>query len=94
MAKKLFSGLFVSIFALAAFPANATTVSDQINLCAAAIDAEELAVISDYRVKFVSASGGGAKRVSVDLIPVAEGEVLRAECKIRRGKVQEVALTS
>ncbi len=94
MAKKLFSGVFVSFLALAAFPANATSVSDQMELCAAAIDAQELAVVSDYRVKFISTSGGAAKRLSVELIPYADGDVLRAECKIRRGKVQEVALKS
>ncbi|NOX82736.1 MAG: hypothetical protein GXP06_07090 [Alphaproteobacteria bacterium] len=95
MVKKLFSGLFVSIFTLtAAVPAHAASISEQVNLCAEAINAQELAVVSDYRVKFIRTTGGSAKRLSLELIPHADGEVLRAECKVRRGKVVEVALQS
>ncbi len=94
MTKKIISSLLVSAFALAALPANAGSVSDQIDQCAAAIDAEQLVVISDYRVKFLRISGGAAKRLSIELIPYADGESLRVECKIRRGEVQEVSLKS
>ncbi len=94
MVKKLFSGLFVSVFALAAVPAHAASISEQVNMCAAEIDAQELAVVSEYSVKFIRTTSGSAKRLSLELIPHDDGEVLRAECKVRRGKVLEVALNS
>ena len=93
MAKKLISGLFVSVFALAAMPAHALTASKQVELCAAALDAQELAAADDYNVKFVSTRGGGAKRVTVELSPKDGGEAMRAECRIKRGAVTDIALT-
>lgn len=86
-----------SVFAgaLVAFmspPASAATLAEEIALCAAAADAEGLAPAGDYRPKFVDSRGGAAKRVTIELIPYDGGEVLTAECRMRRGEVLEVAL--
>lgn len=72
--------------------AGAQSINDQVSLCAEAIKQENLASTSDYKVQFVRVEGAAAKRLTVELVPVDEGETVLAECKIRRGKVTEVAL--
>ncbi|GAB4527891.1 MAG: hypothetical protein Kow00133_16760 [Amphiplicatus sp.] len=73
-------------------PALATSVDDQVALCAAALDAEGIAAADAYRARFVKSRGGAAKTVRVKMIPLGEGESITAECKIKRGEVTDVSV--
>lgn len=90
MNKNIFLSVVFGAVAVAAGPAGATNWNEQINLCAAAVDAEGLANVSDYNVKFGGAAG--SKRLEIKLIPNAGGDTLIAECRIRRGEVTSVTL--
>lgn len=92
MTIKRFSALAVGFAAFVCLPASAATLAEEIALCAAAADAEGLAPASDYRPEFIDSRGGAAKRVTIELIPYDSGDVLTAECRIRRGEVLDVAL--
>ncbi len=92
MIKKILVSIIASAAGLAVLPAGAMNWSEKVDLCAAAVEAEGLATVSDYRVKFVSAGGGATKRLQIKLTPNAGGDTLIAECKIRRGEVTEVNL--
>jgi len=89
MTKNIFMGLVSAAVAVAALPAHATDWNKQLDLCAAAVEAEGLANVSDYQVKF---SGGSAKRFVIKLIPSEGGETLVAECTVSRGQVKTVKL--
>ncbi len=87
--------LAVSPLALAATPAQAAGEVAQVELCAAALDAQGLAAASDYRAKFIKSKGGATKTVTVELIPMTSGgEVKTAECQIKRGEVTDVAVSA
>lgn len=73
-------------------PALATSVDQQVALCAAALDAEGIAAADAYRARFVKSRGGAAKTVQVKMIPIGEGESITAECRIRRGEVTDVSV--
>ena len=90
MNKKIAMSLVFGAVAITAVPANATNWGQQVDLCAAAVDAEGLANVSDYDVKFGGAAG--SKRLEIKLIPNAGGDTLIAECRIRRGEVTSVTL--
>lgn len=92
MGIKRFIVLAGGFAAFVPLPASAATLAEEIALCAAAADAEGLAAASDYRAEFVDSRGGASKRVTIELIPYDSGDVLTAECQIRRGEVLEVAL--
>lgn len=87
------AGVAAALFVSA--PASAADLDDQLNLCAAAAQAEGLTAADvEYRVKFISIKGGSAKTLEVELIPSDGGAAIPATCKLRRGKVTEVALTA
>ena len=93
MTKTLFASITAGALALAALPVAAADWNEKIDLCAAAVDSEGLAVISDYQVKFANATNGGSTtRIQLKLTPNAGGDSLIAECKIRRNEVTEVLL--
>lgn len=87
MSKKILAAATIAAFAAIAAPAHAEDWNAAIDLCTAAIDAEGAVSTEDYRVKFVSAGGGATKRLNLKLIPIADGETIKAECKVRRGEV-------
>lgn len=87
-----FTLLAGGLTALMSLPASAATPAEEVALCAAAADAEGLAPASGYRPKFIDSRGGALKRVTIELVPYDRGDVLTAECRIRRGEVVEVAL--
>ena len=45
----------------------------------------------EYETKFVTASGGSMKRISLEFQPNA-GEPIKAECKVKRGTVKELTI--
>lgn len=90
MSKNIILPMIIGAVAVTTAPAGATNWSQQVDLCAAAVDAEGLAEVSDYSVKFGGAAG--AKRLEIKLVPNAGGDTLIAECRIRRGEVTSVTL--
>ncbi|GEM_PF-1446633 len=96
MTKTVFSAFAgAAALLLAAAPASAADLEEQLNLCAAAAKAEGLASADvEYRVKFINIKGGSAKTLTVEMIPNEGGDVVSATCKLRRGEVTEVALTA
>ncbi len=90
MNKNIFLSVIFGAVGVFSTSAGATNWSEQVDLCAAAVDAEGLANVSDYRVKFSSATG--SRRLEIKLIPNAGGDTLIAECRIRRSEVTSVAL--
>ena len=89
MTKTILAGAVAGAVALATFPAAAAGWSEKIDQCAAAVEAEGLATVSDYDVEFVS---GASRTLRIELTPNAGGDSLVAECKISRGKVSEVSV--
>lgn len=94
MSSKFIAVFAVGFAAFASAPALAATLSEQVALCAAAVDDEGLAEIADYRANYVNSRGAASKRLTIELIPYDAGDVLTAECVIRRGEVTAVALKS
>lgn len=92
MSKNILAAATFAAFAAVAAPAHAEDWNAAIDLCTAAIDAEGKISTDDYRVKFVSAGGGSTKRLALKLIPIGDGETIKAECKVRRGEVTELAV--
>lgn len=86
---------FAGIAALAlAGPAFAASTSDQISLCASALDAQGLAPADAFKTEFVSVRGASLRTIVMKLIPRAEGAEQLAECRIRRGEVIGAAILS
>lgn len=86
---------FASTAAIVATPATAfaADTSEQVALCAAALDAKGIAAASDYRAKFLKTKGGAVQTVTVKLIPTADGlEAIEAECQIKRGEVVDATV--
>lgn len=71
-------------------PAQAEDWGAHMTACAAAAEAQGI-VAGDYATKFVSASGGSLKRLALEFQP-ADGEVIKAECKVKRGTVKELTV--
>ncbi len=93
MAKKLFAAISAALAAVAvSAPAMATTLTEEVALCAAAADTQGLAAKDEYWANFVSKRGAATKRLTIELIPHGSGEVLTAECSIRRGEVIDINL--
>ena len=90
MQKKMIAVLAAGVAALAA-PAYAADWGKTVDACAAAAEAEGVVSAGQYRAKFVSGSGAATKTVSITLVP-AEGDAIKAECKVRRGEVTEFAV--
>lgn len=76
------------LFALSFTPA-AADWGEKISLCAEAVEAEGLAEVDNYRVRF---SSGASRKLTIELIPLDGGEKLTAECRMSRGKVTEVSM--
>lgn len=77
----------------AASSAGATNWTENVALCAAALDAQGIAAADQYQPKIKTVSDGATKRVTVKMTPLLDGaEVIIAECKIRRGKVVDVSV--
>jgi len=101
MREQLKTAVFASLLAVsplafaATAPAHAAGEVAQVELCAAALDAQGLAAASDYRAKFIKSKGGAIKTVTIELIPMTSGgEVKTAECQIKRGEVTDVAVSA
>lgn len=86
---RVVSMIIGGVAAVAAAPVLAADWSEKIDLCAAAVQAEGLAEVENYRVKF---AGGASRKVMIELIPDNGGDTLEAECRIRRGEVSSVEL--
>lgn len=72
--------------------ASAKNISEEIAMCADAVNDAGLAKVAEYDVKFASVAGASVKRLAIELVPTANGETIVAECRIKRGKVIDVAL--
>ncbi|MBI1365317.1 MAG: hypothetical protein GC153_05105 [Alphaproteobacteria bacterium] len=98
MKQLLLAGVFGVAFAAAiiAQPATAyASATSDVELCAAALDAQGVASAAEYRAKFVRSKGAVVKTVTVKLIPIVDGvSATEAECEIRRGEVVNAALKS
>jgi len=89
--KMLISAAIVALPMFAAGAAHAASTQDQIAMCADALDERGVAARSEYQPRFKSIKGGGAKKLVLEMQPIAEGgERIVATCKIKRGKVTEV----
>lgn len=88
-----FASLIAAATVAFAAPAAASSEVAQVELCAAALDAQGVAAASDYRARFVKSKGGAVKTVTVRLIPTGNGaQAKTAECQIRRGEVVEASI--
>jgi uncharacterized membrane protein YgcG len=91
--------LFAAAFALAAsaafvaLPATAfASESDDVALCAAALDAKGVAAADSYRAKFVKSKGAQVRKVTVLMIPNAGGASIEAICQIKKGEVIDASV--
>ena len=92
MTKKFLTSLAaIAAFAVAS-PATAANYGEMINSCAAALQAQGVDM-SQTRTKFKGIRGGSAKTLTLELIG-ADGSKKTASCKIRRGQVSEVSVSS
>ena len=87
---KLAPAAFAFAAAIAA-PAQAEDWNAHLDACAAAAEAQGIVTAGEYETKFVSASGGPMKRISLEFQPNA-GEPIKAECKVKRGTVKELTI--
>lgn len=90
MIKNVFFGVLAAS-ALAALPAAAGEMDDNVDLCAAAAVAEGHAAAGEFRAKFVSIKGASVKRLTIELIPYSGDAATEVICKIKRGEVIEVS---
>ncbi len=84
-----------STFAYFALPAAASAASsaEDLAVCVAAINERGIAAADAFRPKFLKLRGGAVRRVSVLMIPKADGaKSIEAECSIKGGEVLEVAV--
>ena len=89
--RMLISAALIALPVFAASTANAASTQEQIAMCADALDERGVAARGDYKPRFKSISGGGAKKLVLEMEPTVEGdESVVAVCKIKRGKVTEV----
>ncbi len=73
--------------------AGATNWTENVALCAAALDEQGIASSQTYRPKLQNVRDGSTKRVTVKMTSTADGaEPIIAECKIRRGEVVDVSV--
>ncbi|GJL93604.1 MAG: hypothetical protein DHS20C05_00090 [Hyphococcus sp.] len=94
MNMRFLTGFIATAAVFATFPAHATDWSEQMNVCAAAVQSEGLAAEGEYLVTFVDARGSRVKRLTIELTPDDGGDTMTATCNIKRGEVTEVVLTS
>ena len=93
MTRFLVAAVFLAAVQLPAVSLAASSTQEQVALCAAALDAKGIASASDYRAKFNGIRGGGAKKLSVTMIPTTSGkEPIQAVCTIKRGRVIAIAV--
>ncbi len=85
--KNLIAAVAASALALGLAPAFAAGTSEQISMCASALETGGLAPAATYKTEFVSVKGASLRTVTMKLIPLAGGDALLAECQIKRGKV-------
>jgi hypothetical protein len=71
--------------------AYAGEASEDLSLCVAALEEQDLAPSGEYRAKFEGRKGGRLTTVTVRLIP-AQGEAVTGECKIRKGAVESAQI--
>ena len=90
MRNMVLTTVFGAIALTAAAPASANSWSEKVDLCASAVEANELANINEYDVQFGNATS--SRRLEIKLVPNAGGKTLIAECRLRRGEVTAVAL--
>ena len=85
----------VSTVAFVALPATAfASETDDVALCAAALDANGVADANDYRAKFLKSKGAQVRKVSVLLIPNGDGQSIEAVCEIKKGEVISATATA
>ena len=94
MREVLFAAAFavVSTLAFVALPATAfASETDDVALCAAALDEKGVADADDYRAKFLKSKGAQVRNVSILLIPHEGGDSIEAVCQIKKGEVIEAS---
>ncbi|WP_411816160.1 hypothetical protein [Hyphococcus sp. DH-69] len=89
MFNKTVVGLALSSALFVAAPAFAGDWTETVGLCAAAAEAEGAVAADEYRAKFLYGSGASTKKVAIEMT-ANDGNVVKAECKIRRGKVTSI----
>lgn len=84
----------VTTVAFVALPATAfASETEDVALCAAALDAKGVAAADAFRPKFLKSKGAAVRKISVLMIPTAGDAVsIEAECSIKRGEVVDVAV--
>lgn len=83
-----------STLAFVALPATAFAgETEDVALCAAALDAKGVAAADAFRPKFLKSKGAAVRRISVLMIPTGgDAASIEAECAIKRGEVIDVAV--
>lgn len=77
----------VAAFAFTGTTAHAESWGEKIEMCAIAAEDEGLVDLSEYDAEFDS---GTARRMSLVMTPVRDGDIVEIECKISRGRVVSV----
>ena len=86
----LLAAFAVAAASLAA-PAQAEDWNTHLDACAAAAEEQGIVTAGEYETKFLTASGGSVKRIALEFVP-ANGEPIKAECKVKRGNVKELTI--
>jgi hypothetical protein len=97
MREILIAGAVAALTTLAILntPALASSVNEDVALCAGALDSRGVAAADSFRPKFLKFRGGAVRRISVLMIPNADGaQSIEAECRIQRGEVVDVTVKS
>ena len=90
MLKNYLSAAIVVVI-MAVAPAFAATPAEHANMCASALESEDLVPQGDYRLRFVKSRGASVKTITIKLIPDS-GDAVTGVCKIRRGDVIKASL--
>ena len=88
MRNKIIAAIAVTAAGFAALPVQASDWTSSINACTAAAEEQGVVTAGAYSSKVVSVGGASVKTILIELSPNG-GEAVKAECKIRRGKVSE-----
>jgi len=88
-----------AIAALATFvitsPSTAASLSEDVALCASALNDKGIAAADAFRPKFLKFRGAAVRKVTVLMIPTGDGaQSIEAECAIKKGEVVDVTVKS
>ena len=73
--------------------AEAASTSDMVEMCTEALDLQSIASKDKYRTKMTKVRGGALKRLTLDVIPLENGdEKMTVECHVKGGEVVKLSV--